>query len=192
MPCTVTPGADVLALRCTTQPTTRRRGQARRRSRRPGRRCVSRVPSTGPPSPSQNHHGTPFMAGSTTVCGPISGASRGASSASDWRLHGQDDDVGLAEVGRVVAGHAPARRSGRRPRAAASRCPATPPASRRGPARTSSCRPPPAGRRSCRRPPRHRRRRPRPGLSSIRSPGEAISHGCTTRRLMHLRERVVH
>jgi len=39
----------------------------------PGSTASSERPATGPPKPCKNHHGTPFMAVSTTVCGPISG-----------------------------------------------------------------------------------------------------------------------
>jgi hypothetical protein len=67
------PGAFSEQLACTTQPITWRAGNglgdlAARVHR------LQRVPASAPPKPSKNHQGTPFMAVSTTVSGPISGA----------------------------------------------------------------------------------------------------------------------
>ena len=39
-----------------------------------GSTACSAVPASAPPKPSKNHQGTPFIAVSTTVPGPISGA----------------------------------------------------------------------------------------------------------------------
>src|SRR4029078_12272216 len=97
VPCTVTPGADVLALRCTTQPTTDVAGSPAAMAPS-GSTLVSRRPSTGPPSPSQNHHGTPFMAGSTTVCGATSDQSRGASPVNNLAAPARENELGRRDA----------------------------------------------------------------------------------------------
>ena len=81
----ITPGACTEQLACTTQPITWRAGMARPMAPSGSTAC-SVVPASGPPKPSKNHQGTPFMAVSTTVSGPISGAMWRATSASAGAL----------------------------------------------------------------------------------------------------------
>ena len=57
----------------TTQPSTRA-GSIASRSRPSGSPADSRVPRQRSPRPWKNHQGTPFIADSTTVSGPSSGA----------------------------------------------------------------------------------------------------------------------
>ncbi len=47
-----------------------------------GSMLLSARPAAAPCRPWQNHQGTPFIAGTTSVCGPSSGAMRRATSAS--------------------------------------------------------------------------------------------------------------
>ena len=70
MRCCTRPGSGVEVLACTTQPTTRSREMAEAMTP-PGSTLSSVSPK--PAWPAQNHQGTPFMAGMTTVCGPRSG-----------------------------------------------------------------------------------------------------------------------
>ena len=78
--CCTRPGSGHEVPACTTQPTTCGSGIAAA-MRPPGSMLASGAsPSASMPWP--NHHGTPFMAGSTTVRGPSSGAMRGATAAS--------------------------------------------------------------------------------------------------------------
>jgi len=72
-----TPGAGLEQVRCTTQPSTRSSGNAAA-IRPPGSTLASgSAPAAADAraSAERNHHGTPFIAGSTSVCGPSSGAS---------------------------------------------------------------------------------------------------------------------
>ncbi|OQB98874.1 MAG: hypothetical protein BWX79_03259 [Alphaproteobacteria bacterium ADurb.Bin100] len=81
----ITPRAFTAQLACTTQPMTWRAGIARAISP-VGSTACSAVPASAPPKPSKNHQGTPFMAVSTTVSGPISGAMWRATSSSAGAL----------------------------------------------------------------------------------------------------------
>ena len=82
--CSTRPGAEVNVLAWTTQPITLASGMAAA-MRPPGSMlCSGAAPSAGAPAP--NHQGTPFIAGSTSVCGPSSGAMRCATSPSDGLL----------------------------------------------------------------------------------------------------------
>jgi hypothetical protein len=81
----ITPGAFTAQLACTTQPMTWRAGMARAISP-VGSTACSAVPASAPPKPSKNHQGTPFMAVSTMVSGPISGAMWRATSSSAGAL----------------------------------------------------------------------------------------------------------
>ena len=77
-PCCTTPGCGLLQAKWTTQPSTCASGSAASM-----RRCGSMLASCRSSARScpvidgvcRNHHGTPFIAGSTTVSAPISGAS---------------------------------------------------------------------------------------------------------------------
>jgi hypothetical protein len=79
--CRVTPGSGALTEMCTTQPMTCGVGSAAVNVP-PGSTAGSRSPSHGPPNPSKNHHGTPFMAATMTVSWSSSGAMRAATDAS--------------------------------------------------------------------------------------------------------------
>ena len=82
--CSTTPCVSTEADRCTTQPSTFANGIAAPMVP-PGSTLASGcAASSGTPRP--NHHGTPFIAGSTMVCAPISGASKGAMAASEVAL----------------------------------------------------------------------------------------------------------
>jgi len=59
-------------------------------------------PSAAIPAP--NHHGTPFIAGSTTVSAASSGASVGASAGSTGLFNRDHDEILGAELARVVGG----------------------------------------------------------------------------------------
>ena len=83
--CCTNPGSGNEQLACTTQPMMRCAGRAAA-SVPSGSTDVSRVPASAPPKPCKNHHGTPFIAVSTRVCGPSSGAIWRATSGSDGAL----------------------------------------------------------------------------------------------------------
>ena len=76
-----TPGAGVVHDACTTQPTTCATGIAAAIAPS-GSSDASRSPAHGPGMPAKNHHGTPFIAVSTIVPGPRSGAMRAATAGS--------------------------------------------------------------------------------------------------------------
>src|SRR5215469_16517344 len=80
MRCTAMPGAALLTAACTTQPTTCATGIAAAMAPRGSTLSSGRPPRASMPAP--NHHGTPFIAGSTTVSSASSGARVGASAAS--------------------------------------------------------------------------------------------------------------
>jgi len=80
-PCRTTPGATVDADRCVTQPTTALAGTARA-SAPSGSTVASESPGGAPVSPWKNHHCSPFIAESTAVPGPTSGAISRATCAS--------------------------------------------------------------------------------------------------------------
>jgi len=80
-PTRAAPGPTPEAARWTTHPTTRRAGIASAIAPR-GSTERRRVPSSVPPKPSKNHHGTPFIAATTAVSGPRSGRSRAATASS--------------------------------------------------------------------------------------------------------------
>ena len=79
------PGPLSEQLECTTPPTTWAAGIARAISP-VGSTACSRWPAWAPPKPSRNHHGTPFIAVSTTVSGPISGPIWRATASSEGAL----------------------------------------------------------------------------------------------------------
>src|SRR5580658_10931568 len=80
MRCTAMPGAALAALACTTQAMTRSTGITAAILPCGSTLASGRAPSAA--MPLANHHGTPFIAGSTTVSAPSSGASVGASALS--------------------------------------------------------------------------------------------------------------
>ncbi len=49
-------------------------------------RVARRAPASAPGMPSKNHHGTPFIAGSTSVSSPRSGAMPAATAGNDGAL----------------------------------------------------------------------------------------------------------
>jgi hypothetical protein len=78
--CRITPGTSTEQLACTTPPRMCAAGMCCAIT--PPASTESRwVPDSAPPKPCKNHHGTPFMAVSTTVLGPMSGPMRRATSA---------------------------------------------------------------------------------------------------------------
>ena len=84
--CRTTPGASSEQLQCTTPPITLAAGMARAIAPS-GSTAPRRWPAMGPPKPpSRNHQGTPFIAVSTMVSAPISGAMRSATPASAGAL----------------------------------------------------------------------------------------------------------
>ena len=157
-PCWTTPGAGLEQARWTTQPRTARAAAPRRCGRR-DRRSSSGAAGAAPPGVCpvwRNHHGTPFIAGSTIVSGPISGARRAAASISAGALKAMTTRSCGPSASRrrrlapARSSSSPSmRRAGRRPgpRRASRRAPAPRPRSRRGPgARRSDHRPHPAPR----------------------------------------------
>ncbi len=81
-PCFTRPGSRTEQVACTTQPITCRTGIAAAIPPS-GSTAWTAAPSWGPPRPWKNHHGTPFIAVSTTVSGPSSGRIAGARPGSD-------------------------------------------------------------------------------------------------------------
>ena len=79
--CRTRPGAGRVLVRCTTPPSTCRAGMAARATP-PGSTLSRASPRQGPARPSKNHQGTPFIAVSTCVRGPINAATCGAAAAS--------------------------------------------------------------------------------------------------------------
>jgi hypothetical protein len=70
-------GWGAAALACTTQPMTCAVGMFAA-VMPPGSTVLSCKPAATPGSPSKNHQGTPFIATSTVVCGPMSARTAGA------------------------------------------------------------------------------------------------------------------
>ncbi len=75
------PGSLTDAAACTTQPITWPIGRCAAIVP-PGSTLFNARPAAGPGRPWQNHQGTPFIAGTISVCGPSSGAMARATSAS--------------------------------------------------------------------------------------------------------------
>ena len=96
--CCTKPGSLTEQLACTTQPMMCFAGTARAIAPS-GSTAFRREPSNRPPKPSKNHHGTPFIAVSTMVSGPIEGRDRECHVGHCRRLHRYDDQVLHAEVG---------------------------------------------------------------------------------------------
>ena len=72
------------------------------RSRRPGRRCASGAALERGARPRPNHHGTPFIAGSTSVCAASSGAMRRRHLGQRLALDGDHHQVLRAELGALL------------------------------------------------------------------------------------------
>ena len=70
-------GNGAAALACTTQPMTCEVGMCCAVTP-PGSTALSCRPAASPGRPSKNHQGTPFIATSTVVCGPVSARTAGA------------------------------------------------------------------------------------------------------------------
>ena len=79
--CSTSPGSEVQVLACTTQPITCSSGMAFDTTPAGSTLSSGALSSAGTPRP--NHHGTPFIAGSTSVCGSSSGWMCGATPGSD-------------------------------------------------------------------------------------------------------------
>ena len=111
--CCTTPGSGDVQDACTTQPITCRNGIAAAIAPA-GSSVRNRSPAQGPGMPEKNHHGTPFIAVSTMVSGPSSGAMRAATSG----IAGPLTATTTRSCGPSCAGSSAARTSARSSRPA--------------------------------------------------------------------------
>ena len=94
--CRMTPGSTMSVAKYASDPTTRR-GSIAAAMTPPGSTRSSRSPSSSPPMLWKYHHGMPFCVLTTTVSGPSSGRSCGASAVRLCALTPRNDHVGAAD-----------------------------------------------------------------------------------------------